>query len=173
MSGLYDIMVIPDETSINAVDIKWDLQLEKEKKKLNGIYRLRANEESITVETFWKIYINLTQVESSFKSMKSGLGIRPIHHQKEQRVDAHLFITLLAYHISRSIRYRLQKQGIKHNGEMARDILSDHVRVITMIKAEDDQAIHIRKNSRSSSAQKRIYNALDMFNCLVKSLKQF
>ncbi len=171
VSGLYNVTVIPDGNNKNAVDVKWELQPEKEKKKLNGIYRLRTNEESISVETFWSIYINLTQVESSFKSMKSELGIRPIHHQKERRVDAHLFITLLAYHVSHSIRYRLQKHGIKHSWETIRNILSGHVRVTTTMKGEDDQAIHIRKNSRSSSGQKKIYNALEIWKLPGKVIK--
>ncbi len=94
--------------------------------------------------------------------MKSELGIRPVHHQKEHRVDAHLFITLLAYHVSHSIRYRLEKHGIKHSWETIRKILSGHVRVTTTMKGEENQAIHIRKNSRSGSVQKKIYNALDL-----------
>ncbi len=49
ISGLYHIKVIPDETNENAIDVKWEFQPDKEKKKLNGIYRLRTNEESITV----------------------------------------------------------------------------------------------------------------------------
>lgn len=171
VSGLYDITVIPDETNKNAVDIKWELQTEKEKKKLNGIYRLRTNEESITVETVWNIYVNLTQVESSFKSMKSELGIRPIFHQKGCRVDAHLFITLLAYHVSHSIRYRLQKHGIKHSWESIRGILSNHVRVTTTINGENDQAIHIRKNSRSDAEQKKVYTALEIWKLPGKIIK--
>lgn len=171
VSGLYNVTVIPDGNDKNAVGVKWELQPEKEKKKLNGIYRLRTNEESMTVETFWRIYVNLTQVESSFRSMKSELGIRPIHHQKEHRVDAHLFITLLAYHVSHSIRYRLQKHGIKYSWETIRNILSGHVRVTTTIKGEDNQAIHIRKNSRSSFDQKKIYNALEIWKLPGKIIK--
>ena len=125
----------------------------------------------MTVETFWKIYVNVTQVESSFRSMKSEPGIRSVHHQKEHRVDAHLFITLLAYHVSHSIRYRLQKHGIKHNWETIRNILSDHVRVTTTIKGEGSQAIHIRKNSRSGFDQKRIYNALEIWKLPGKIIK--
>lgn len=171
VSGLYHITVVPDENKKNAVDVKWELQPEKEKKKLNGIYRLRTNEELITVETFWRIYVNLTQVESSFRSMKSELGIRPIHHQKECRVDAHLFITLLAYHVSHSIRYRLQKYGIKHSWETLRNILSGHIRVTTTMKGEGNQAIHIRKNSRSNSEQKKIYNTLEIWKLPGKIIK--
>ena len=162
VSGLYKITVVEDENKKNAVDVKWDLQPEKEKKKLNGIYRLRSNAESIRVERFWKIYTNLTQVESSFRSMKSELGFRPVYHQKERRVDAHLFITMLAYHVSHSIRYCFGQHGITDSWETIRNKLSTHVRVTTTMRGEDDQAIHIRKNSRANSDQKKLYRALDI-----------
>ncbi len=171
VSGLYNIKVIPDADKKNAVEVTWELQLEKEKKKLNGIYRLRTNEDEITVEAFWKIYVSLTQVESSFRSMKSELGIRPIHHQKGRRVDAHLFITLLAYHISHSIRYQLQKSNISHSWETIRKILSGHMRVTTTMKGETNNAIHIRKNSRSNPGQKKIYNALEIWKLPGKVIK--
>ncbi len=168
VSGLYRITVVPDK---NAIDVTWTLQSEKEKKKLNGIYRLRSNRESITVEEFWQIYTNLTQVESAFKSMKSELGFRPIHHQKEQRVDAHLFITLLAYHICHSIGHRLRAHGICHHWETIRDVLSGHVRVTTTMKGEGNRSIHIRKNSRPTTEQRKIYKALDIAKLPGKVIK--
>lgn len=171
VSGLYRITVVPDENNKTAVGVTWDLQPEKEKKKLNGIYRLRSNKESITVEEFWQIYTNLTQVESSFKSMKSELGFRPVHHQKEHRVDAHLFITLLAYHICHSIGYRLRAHGIHHSWETVRTILSSHARVTTTMKGERNQSIHIRKNSRPTTEQKKIYKVLDILKLPGKVIK--
>lgn len=171
VAGLYEIKVIPDGENKNAASVSWELKVEKEKKKLNGIYRLRTNEETISVEKFWKIYVNLTQVESSFKSMKSELGIRPIHHQTEKRVDGHLFITLLAYHVSHSIRYQLRKKGITDSWETTQDTLSNPVRVSTTLKGIDKDTIHIRKNSRSSLSQKRIYNALEIWRLPGKSIK--
>ncbi len=171
VSGLYQITVVPDETHKKAVNVTWKLQPEKEKKKLNGIYRLRSNKESITVEAFWQIYTNLTQVENSFKSMKSELGFRPVHHQKEHRVDAHLFITLLAYHICHSIGYRLRAHGIHHTWETVRNILSGHVRVSTTMKGEGNQSIHIRKNSLPTTEQKKIYKALGMLRLPGKIIK--
>lgn len=173
ISGIYDIKVIPDSDEKIATKITWDIIPDKEEKKLNGIYRLRTNEEDISVEKFWKIYINLTQVESSFRCMKSELGIRPVHHQKGTRVDAHLFITLLAYHISHSIRYQLRKKGITSGWKTIRETLSSHVRVSTTLKDEDSGTIHIRKNSRCNSNQKQIYNALGIFKLPGKIIKAF
>ncbi len=55
ISALHSIEVVPDETKKKAIEVKWQLLPEKEKQKLNGLYRLRTNEEEITVENFWKI----------------------------------------------------------------------------------------------------------------------
>ena len=53
----------------------------------------------------------LTRVENAFRSMKSSLGLRPNFHQNEQRADAHMFISVLAYHILHAIEYRLGQCG--------------------------------------------------------------
>ena len=171
VSALYSIEVVPDENKKKAIEVNWQLLPEKEKQKLNGLYRRRTNKEQITVENFWKIYVNLTQVESSFKSMKSELGVRPVHHQKERRVDAHLFITLLAYHVSHSIRYQLQRSGIQDSWDTIRKTMSRHVRISTTMKGEDKKAVHIRKNSRSTPKQKKIYNALEIWKLPGKIIK--
>jgi len=55
----------------------------------------------------------LIDIEKAFRSMvKSELGLRPVYHQKERRVDGHLFITVLAHHVLRVIRFKLGKRGM-------------------------------------------------------------
>jgi hypothetical protein len=58
---------------------------------------LRSNETEWDAERFWRTYIMLTDLEAVFRSLKSELGLRPVFHHKESRVDGHLFITVLAY----------------------------------------------------------------------------
>ena len=45
----------------------------------------------------WRIYIQLTEVEQAFKELKNDLAIRPVHHQKDERIEAHIFVSFLAY----------------------------------------------------------------------------
>jgi len=54
----------------------------------------------------------LTEIEATFRSLKTDLGLRPVYHHKEDRVTGHLFITLLAYHLVHTLRYQLKQQGI-------------------------------------------------------------
>ncbi len=59
----------------------------------------------------WKTYIMFTRIERAFRSLKSLLGLRPNFHQIEHRADAHLFISVLAYHILHIIEHRLRQHG--------------------------------------------------------------
>lgn len=128
VSSLFEIEIISDEAQEKAIDIRWEINPEKEKKKLTGIYCLKTNIEEVTAQEIWDIYITLNQVEEAFRCMKTELGMRPVYHQKECRVDAHLFITLLAYHVLHSIRHRLKQCGVSYSWESLRKILSSQFR---------------------------------------------
>lgn len=73
----------------------------------DGYYLLRSNLTADDPAVLWARYVQLTQIEAAFRSLKDELGIRPIHHQKEQRVDAHIFIAFLAYGLQVTLKNRL------------------------------------------------------------------
>jgi len=85
-----------------------------DRKKLNdaqlrdGHYLLRTNLVAEDPVVLWDRYMQLTQVEAAFKCLKSELGIRPIYHQLEHRVEAHILVAFLAYCLSVTLRHRLQ-----------------------------------------------------------------
>ena len=66
---------------------------------------MRTNRRDLTEQEIWQLYVMLTRVERAFRNLKSDLGLRPIYHQKERRVDAHIFISVLAYHVLHAIEY--------------------------------------------------------------------
>jgi len=84
-----------------------------DKAKLNaaqqrdGHYLLRSNLTSEDPAVLWTRYVQLTQIESVFRSLKSELGIRPIYHQLEHRADAHVLIAFLAYCLQVTLKNRL------------------------------------------------------------------
>jgi transposase len=88
-------------------------QFRVDKKKLqeaewrDGHYLLRSNLTAGDPSVLWTRYVQLTQIESVFRSLKSDLGIRPIHHQLEHRVDAHILIAFLAYCLQITLKQRL------------------------------------------------------------------
>jgi len=77
-----------------------------------GRYLLRAFvPEEMPPEALWKQYIGLTQIEESFKTLKGDLSIRPIHHQLPERIEAHIFISFLAYCLHVTLKTKLQSLG--------------------------------------------------------------
>jgi transposase len=87
-------------------------RLEKDKLKeaelRDGHYLLRTNLVAEDPAVLWDRYVQLTQIEAAFKCLKSDLGIRPIHHQLEHRVDAHILVAFLAYCLTVTLRHRLR-----------------------------------------------------------------
>jgi transposase len=85
-------------------------RLDKEKLKQaeqrDGYYLLRSNLSAEDPAFIWTLYVQLTQIEAVFRSLKSELGIRPIYHQKEGRIDAHIFIAFLAYCLQVTLKNR-------------------------------------------------------------------
>ena len=85
-----------------------------DRKKLNdaqlrdGHYLLRTNLVAEDPAVLWDRYMQLTQIEAAFKCLKSELGIRPIYHQLEHRVEAHILVAFLAYCLSVTLRHRLE-----------------------------------------------------------------
>jgi len=69
----------------------------RERLESDGLYLLRSNLTEEDPKKLWNMYILLTQIEQSFKELKSNLKIRPIFHQKQERVEAHIFVAFLAY----------------------------------------------------------------------------
>lgn len=74
----------------------------------DGHYLLRSNLTAEDPAVLWTRYIQLTNIEAAFRSLKSDLGLRPIYHRKESRVDAHIFVAFLAYCLQVTLKNRLQ-----------------------------------------------------------------
>ena len=108
------------------------------------------------------IYIMLTNLEDAFRSLKSELKLRPIHHQKEQRSDAHLFITVLAYHLLNTIQTQLKQHDIHMQWWNIRELLSSQARVTTSMTTKDGRRIHIRKSTEAEPFHRMIYDALQL-----------
>ena len=81
----------------------------RQMRQREGRYLLRSNITSgRSAEELWRFYIQLTEVEAAFKNLKDDLALRPIHHQLEPRVEAHIFISFLAYCLHVTLRRRLR-----------------------------------------------------------------
>ena len=77
----------------------------------DGHYLLRSNLTAEDPAVLWTRYIQLTNIEAAFRSLKSDLGLRPIHHRLERRVEAHIFVAFLAYCLQVTLKNSLRNQA--------------------------------------------------------------
>ena len=102
---LIDIDIAPSGTAFS-----FTLNREKLRKvrRREGRYLLRTNLTDRDPADLWQFYVQLTEVEAAFKNLKDDLQLRPIHHQLEHRVEAHIFVAFLAYCLHVTLRARLK-----------------------------------------------------------------
>jgi transposase len=101
------------QTTVAAETAQLSFTLRRDKlrqaRQREGRYLLRSNITSgRSAEELWQFYIQLTEVEAAFKNLKGDLALRPVHHQLEQRIEAHIFISFLAYCLHVTLRRRLR-----------------------------------------------------------------
>jgi transposase len=159
----YAIVLLPDASGKTVVEMRWTKQPQAGTRLTHpGVYCLRSNQTDWDSERLWRTYIMLTDLEAVFRSFKSELGLRPVYHHKEIRVDGHLFITVLAYQFVQIIRKQLQEQDIQGRWSSLREILSVQQRVTASFQRANGGALHIRKATRPETELAAIYQALNL-----------
>lgn len=102
---------LPQESEpVNEQTFGFKLRKDKlrQVRRREGRYLLRSNLNGQDPAKLWQFYVQLTQVEAAFKDLKDDLSLRPIFHQLEQRIEAHIFVAFLAYCLHVSLRARLR-----------------------------------------------------------------
>jgi transposase len=129
----------------------------QEHQKLFGCYVLRTDRQDFEPEELWSVYMGLTQAEEGFRALKTDLGLRPNYHQKEDRVDGHIFITVIAFHLWKWIRQKLDQAGDNRDWVTIRRLLSTHCYATLIVPCEEGAVYHIRKPGRPELQQQQIY----------------
>jgi hypothetical protein len=113
-----------------------------------GCYLLRTNVTDWTDEELWKAYLQLTEAEAAFRIHKSDLKIRPIWHQKEERVLAHIFVCFLAYVLWKTLGQMCEQAGL---GAEPRRVLSSLSELDLMdVVLPTRQGVEIRRRCLST-----------------------
>jgi len=126
---------------------------------LCGDYVLKTDK-NLPADQLWRLYMTLLQAEAGFRMLKSSLGLRPNYHQLEERVDAHIFISVLAYHLLMWVRHHLQVSGDTRDWKTLRRLLSTHSLVSTILPLKDGRILQIRKPSVPDAEQARVFQLL-------------
>ena len=159
----YAIELVPDATGQKATALHFEKQpILGSRLTHPGVYCLRSNETTWDAERLWRTYTLLTDLEAVFRSLKSELGLRPVFHHQETRVDGHLFITVLAYQFVQIIRRHLKEQGIADRWDTLREVLGSQCRVTATFNRADGRTLHVRKATRPEPEALAIYRALNL-----------
>src|SRR6266481_4616070 len=97
-----------------GVRLLWEMKKDREawRDLREGAYMLRTNLQADSAEQMWSMYMQLTEAEASFRALKSELSIRPLFHQKESRVKAHVLVAFLGYALWVTLKHLLQRRPI-------------------------------------------------------------
>jgi len=143
---------------------KFSYRVEESKRaaaeKLDGSYLLKTDRDDVSAEEAWRIYILLTRAEAAFRMLKSPLEERPIFHRKEMRVDAHIFLCVLAYHLLVSIEKTLLDQGVHTSWGTVREILKTHQVCTVVLPTDSGLTLRIRAASSPEPQHLALYEAL-------------
>ncbi len=154
-----------------AVKITWSFDPSQLGKPYDGSYFIRTDRMDLSKNEIWSLYIMLTSVEDAFRCLKGELGLRPIHHRKADRIEGHLFISILAYHLLNYIQQHLRKAGIHHRWATVRSLLQTHMALSTHLPTADGKMVHLRYCSIPTPKQVEVYSALKITSVPLKLTK--
>jgi transposase len=159
ISDLYEVRVDRNSLTwtIDEKKIKW-------RKAREGAYLLRTNITEKDPSQLWEKYMQLTEAEAAFRALKSELVIRPIWHQKKERVQAHILVAFMGYALWVTLKHTLRNAGSNYSPARALDTLKRiHSGDIIMQTVDMERyQIRLRRVFHPDEEQKALLNALKM-----------
>lgn len=159
VADLYEAEI---KTTPQGVRLVWSYRQERRdwQELREGAYLLRTNLEAETAEQLWTKYIQLTEVESVFRTLKSELAIRPIFHRKERRIKAHVLVAFLGYALWVTLKHLLKARGSDLSPARALSLLSTIQSADIVLPTTDGREIRLRRVTRPEPEQKQLVNQL-------------
>jgi transposase len=159
---LFDVKVTKTDTG--AARIEWSkIEASRDWATLSaGCYLLRTNVADWTDEELWKAYIQLTEAEAAFRIHKSDLSLRPIWHQKEDRVLAHIFVCFVAYVLWKTLGQICVKAGLGNEPRRVLAELSDIRSMDVVLPTRSGPEIRTRCISKPTDHQQILLEKLGL-----------
>ena len=159
------------DDATRSVTCATNTELKARAERLDGTYLLRTDRQDLTDEAVWRLYMLLTRVEAAFRAMKSPLMERPIFHHLKHRVQTHIFLCVLAYHLLVAIEKRFLDQGVHTSWATLREQLATHQVVTVVLPATNGQTLRIRKSTTPEALHHDIYRTLRIPDEPMKPIK--
>ena len=157
VSYQYKVRVLkkPDSTHAKAVTYTHQPAYDTQTKASGG-YILRTSHTDWSIERVVRTYWRLAEIERTFRSLKSELGLRPIYHRKDARIEAHIFLSVLAYHAVHLIRTKLKQYNIHDSWATLQFELNQWRRITTVLPETRDRCILLRQDTDLPSFRRQI-----------------
>ncbi len=130
--------------------------------RLDGGYLLRTDRQDLSGPEAWLLYITLSRAEAAFRAMKSPLAECPIFHQLERRVETHIFLCVLAYHLLVAIETTLASHDQHTSWSTVREVLRTHQVVTIVLPTDGGRVLRIRKATTPEPEHVEIYRLLSV-----------
>jgi transposase len=166
----YELAVDPETAQFSAT-LKEDEHAAAA--QLDGCYLIKTDRDDLSAEDYWRLYALLTRAEDAFRDMKTPLAERPIYHQLERRVESHIFLCVLAFHLLVAIEKTLLDQGHHTSWASVREILKTHQICTIVLPTKRGQILRIRKASTPEKDVAVLYTRLGLSHQVIKPTYQW
>jgi transposase len=159
VNDLYKVAV---QEKQDGLHLEWKLIEERRawRDAREGAYLLRTNLKEERSEELWKKYIQLTEAEAAFRALKSELAIRPIFHQKEHRVKAHILVAFLGYALWVTFKHLLKRKKSNLSPARALALLSTLHSADIILPTTDGREIRLRRITTPNPEQQLLLDQL-------------
>lgn len=163
VSGLIDINV-PESDGSGKVAFTFSVNKEKIKdvRQREGRYLLRSNLTSERPENLWESYVLLTEIEQAFKDLKGDLSVRPIHHQKDERIEAHIFIAFMSYCLFVTLKKKLANKAPGLTPRSVIDKLKEIQMLDVILPTTDDRHLIMSRYTQPTKDHQLILDQLKL-----------
>ena len=163
-AGRYVIEFVTDPTIPSGLRLAWTARPDWDDwaRWSEGCYVLRTNIADWSTEDLWRTYIQLTDAEAAFRIQKSDLAIRPVWHQRADRVQAHILVCFLAYVLWKTLEQWQQRAGLGHSPRTILDELQRIHSTDVVLPTEDGRELRLRCIVRPDAAQATLLERLGL-----------
>jgi len=141
--------------------------------QLDGTYLLKTDRADISADEGWRIYTLLSRAENAFRDMKSPLAERPIFHHLEHRVESHVFVCLLAFHLLVAIEKTLRDQGVHTSWATVRDALKTHQVSTVVLPTINGRCLRIRMAATPDPEVEDLYKQLHVSEKVITPIRSW
>ena len=141
--------------------------------QLDGGYLLRTDRTALSAQEAWLIYMTLTRAENAFRMMKTPLAERPIFHHLEHRVETHIFLCVLAYHLLVAVESTLLSQELHTSWATVRDTLATHQVATIVLPTDGGKLLRIRKGMTPEPEHLELYRLLGVSPQVMHPIKSW